>query len=611
MKLNDPHLAPARPDSAFHLDFRPRGRVFPSPADWRDEIVYQVVLDRFERNEDTPSYQPGDNLTLGREGDQGWHFQGGTLRGLARRLDYIQNLGVTSIWVSCPLKQRAVEQTYHGYAIQDFLDVDPRFGTTGDFRALVDAAHDRGMHVILDVVIDHVGDVFMYPEADKPDGGDVMYDGGKRYGFGGWYDGYGKEAKDFSPDDAMWPVEFQDINAFARVGAMDPMNASAAEAKDGDFMSLKKLDLTNPHILRAVINCYKYWIAVVDVDGFRIDALRHVRHPAASDFIHAIREYALSIGKINFLQVGEVADTDEEMRRYIGTNVELRHGGDHDPQSDPDANADYPRLDAVIDFELHRRLIPVLLGERPAIDLHDLYEKRRDFYRDYGRSGRYYLSYLENHDEGGRDRYRLLFGTHEQTPDGYDRPGGDPRLAELASCVLLASMGIPCLYYGTEQGFDGGGEADYFVREAMFGGKWGPFETTGQSFFDEEHPIYARIAKIAEVRKAEPALRYGRQYLRDISGNGVDFGPTALPGAFAFSRVLDVTSIIVVANPSLDWAKGLCVSVDRNLNPPGWQMRNCLDGDWRCEIEENDAGIAFVRLDLPPRGIAILRLSLD
>ena len=599
-----------RPDSAFGLDFRPRGvggQVFESPHDWRDLVVYQVVLDRFDDGQDHPPYKPGETET-GRDEDQSWQFQGGTLNGLKRRLDYIKGLGCTAIWLSCPLKQRAGEQTYHGYAIQDFLDVDPRFGTTAELADMVKAAHERGMYVILDVVIDHAADLFSYEE-----GHDVMYDDGRLYTKGPWHDGGDKEPGSYGRDDAAWPVEFQRDEAWVRQGPMDPMNATAAEAKDADFMSLKKVNLQDPTTLSAMIACYKYWIAVADVDGFRIDAMRHVRHPVASDFVHAIREYALSIGKVNFLQVGEVADDDAEMRRYIGTNVELIHAGDHDPQSDPDETGDYPRLDAVIDFELHRRLIPVLLGDRPATDVGDLLQLRAHYFRDYGRSGRCYLSYLENHDEGARDRHRLLAGTFEHTLDDYDRPGGDPRLAVMASTVLLCSMGIPCLYYGTEQGFDGGSsETDTHVREAMFGGKWGPFDTVGASFFDDEHPIYKGIARACEVRASEPTLRYGRAYLRPISGDGVAFGMPEHEGAFAFARVLDVTEIVVVANPSLNEAKGLCVGVDANLNPPGWKVRDAVHPDGRrYTIEQSDDGQAFVRLDLPARGVAVLRLSLD
>ncbi|MFN9955538.1 MAG: alpha-amylase family glycosyl hydrolase, partial [bacterium] len=92
----------------------------------------------------------------------GLEFTGGNLRGILSKLDYLQELGVTGLWINPPFKQRADLGTYHGYAIQNFLDIDPRFGSRQDLRDLVDAAHDRGMVVLLDVVIDHTGNNWFY-----------------------------------------------------------------------------------------------------------------------------------------------------------------------------------------------------------------------------------------------------------------------------------------------------------------------------------------------------------------------------------------------------------------------------------------------------------------
>jgi glycosidase len=125
----------------------------------------------------------------------------------------------------------------------------------------------------------------------------------------------------------------------------------------------------------------------------------------------------------------------------------------------------------------------------------------------------------------------------------------DPRLGVLAIGYLLTNMGIPCIYYGTEQGFDGAGKEDLYVREAMFGGTWGAFNTSGVHFFNENHPIYKGIARIAQVRAEERPLRYGREYFREISGDGNHFGhPIDGKCTMAFARVLDTTSIVVAMN---------------------------------------------------------------
>ncbi|MBX9670434.1 MAG: hypothetical protein K2X93_22730 [Candidatus Obscuribacterales bacterium] len=86
------------------------------------------------------------------------------IKGIASKLDYLQELGVSGLWINPPWKQRAELETYHGYGIQNFLDIDPRFGTRQDFRDLVDAAHDRGMYVVVDVVFNHSGNNFFYDD---------------------------------------------------------------------------------------------------------------------------------------------------------------------------------------------------------------------------------------------------------------------------------------------------------------------------------------------------------------------------------------------------------------------------------------------------------------
>src|SRR5215218_8507664 len=154
---------PIRPSSVSEIDFAPRGPMFPSPVDWRDQFIYQLLIDRFDDNKEHPPFDPNSTPRGGRDRSRAYHFQGGTLKGVTRRLDYIKGLGCTAVWISPPFKQRQDDPTsYHGYGIQDFLDIDHRFGTNEDLRELVREAHQRGLYVILDVVINHSGDVWGY-----------------------------------------------------------------------------------------------------------------------------------------------------------------------------------------------------------------------------------------------------------------------------------------------------------------------------------------------------------------------------------------------------------------------------------------------------------------
>ncbi len=128
----------------------------PAVADWKDEIIYFVMVDRFANGD--PSNNEGVDL------ENPLAFHGGDLKGLTERLDYIADLGATAIWLT-PVNQQgpSIEvaegtfQPHHGYWADDFNAIDPRYGTEDDLRALVEAAHARGIKVLLDVVYNHVG----------------------------------------------------------------------------------------------------------------------------------------------------------------------------------------------------------------------------------------------------------------------------------------------------------------------------------------------------------------------------------------------------------------------------------------------------------------------
>src|SRR3954470_16330250 len=147
-------------------------------ADYRerlpeDEVVYFVLPDRFE-NGDPSNDQgglTGDRLTTGFDPSAKGFYHGGDLKGLTSKLDYIQGLGATAIWLGPVYKNKPVQGPpgqesagYHGYWITDFTTVDPHFGTEADLHAFVDAAHRRGMKVYLDIITNHTADVIQYRE---------------------------------------------------------------------------------------------------------------------------------------------------------------------------------------------------------------------------------------------------------------------------------------------------------------------------------------------------------------------------------------------------------------------------------------------------------------
>ena len=153
----------------------------PTRPDYRerlpqDEVIYFVLPDRFENGD--PSNDrgglSGGRLTTGYDPTAKGFYNGGDLKGLIKRLDYIQGLGATALWVAPVFKNKAVQGPpghesagYHGYWITDFTEVDPHFGTNADFKALVDAVHARGMKFYMDIVVNHTADVIQLEECES------------------------------------------------------------------------------------------------------------------------------------------------------------------------------------------------------------------------------------------------------------------------------------------------------------------------------------------------------------------------------------------------------------------------------------------------------------
>ena len=581
---------PAHIASAKELDFTPVADVFPSPREWRDQFIYHLLIDRFDSaEENVPRFDPDQVAGRQWDRDDGCQFQGGKIKGVTRRLDYLKGLGVTTVWISPPFKNRQdCALSCHGYGIQDFCAVDPRFGTMDDLRELVREAHARGMYVVLDIIINHTGDNWGYKDDEK-----LQYNETGPYDFGFWRrcgcepapspGTGGGEGSSLGPDDAVWPIGLQNPDAYKRRGRIRNMGgASLEEAINGDFESLKDLDLSNPEVLDTLIRVYKWWVAQTDCDGYRIDTVKHTEPEPTAIFCNAIREYTKSIGKDNFILFGELVAGDEMLQKYVGSNTPV------------ESDTRYPLLDAVLDFPLYFVLEEVIKGKAAPQALIERYEKFRHFYRDYSQAGQYFVTFLDNHDQMHRPYRRFMAGEK------------DCRLAAIGAGYLLTSLGIPCLYYGTEQCFDGAGTSDVAVRENMFGGRYGAFGTAGMHFFREDHPAYQRIAKIAQVRAQERPLRYGRQYFRDISGNGSDFGPpNAGKCTLAYARVLDTTSIVVAMNLDSQ-ERSDHVAVDPNLNPPGTVLTDLLSGR-TYEVKESPTGIACVHVPLASREMVILK----
>ena len=515
---------------------------FPSPADWRDQVIYFLMVDRFNNKSAPPNHLPFDDSTFS-------EFQGGKFSGVQAQLSYIKDLGAGAIWLSPVLKNLPFEpHTYHGYGIHNFLHADPRFADNpanadDELRQLVDAAHKAGLYVILDIVLNHTGNAFAY-NCD-PGETSCTSSGGAQADFRNsarsilWRDATGAALfPDIAtianpPVDALvWPVELHKNDYFRRQGT--------GAGTIGDFASLKQFRTDLDDVQRFLIRAYQFVIARYDIDGFRIDTLRYLLNDLPRLFGNSMREFALSIGKKNFFTYGEVfvGDAEQEIAQFIGRST-----------SD---QSQMVGVDAALDYPLFFKLKPVVKASVPPSELVGMYAFRKqieaNILSSHGDATRFFVTFLDNHDVKERIRYIQPGDEHK-----YDDQ------VTLGIACLYCLPGIPCLYYGTEQGLHGVGN-DEAVREALWGGPG----------FDKSSFFYKQISRIAAVRDAEPALRYGRFYFRPISGNHSDFGVSPFPnGILAFSRILNDEEVIIVANTSTTDSRDVDVIVDVNLSRPG------------------------------------------
>ncbi len=556
----------------------PAGRrpPFPSPSDWRDHWIYFLMIDRFNNPTRPPaSGQQGWNRRFGRH-------QGGNFNGIKEQLGYLKELGVGAIWITPVVKNPAADwdYNYHGYAAQDLLAVDARFGSDGtrttaerELRELVDAAHDLGVYVILDIVLNHTARVFDYwinnTLVAYYENWDILHSA-PLAGIEpeiAWLNGYGQPRADWSgappdpavlgPDDAVHPAGDIRKDFFRRRGSKlsDVADWPTAERgfAVGDFDTMRQLVLeyrvepdnslydlwgTNP-VLTLLVRAYSYFIARYDFDAFRIDTAKYVDPVMLQFFGNAIREFALSLGKKNFFTVGEIWDSDETLARFVGRNAGVNEGFG---------------IDAAKDFPLFQLLRRLPKGQEDVERLPELFEKRKkneaELLSSHGEASRFFVTFLDNHDQSERIRHPL-------TPNAQ---------VKQAIGLLFTLQGIPCLYYGTEQDLSGtvdaNGSPDLAqfegVREALWG-KSSAFDPTGSTF--------TWIRDLSDQRLSLPALRYGRQYFRPISGNGIDFGPARGSGVpISFSRILGDQEVVVLANTSATRPFRGHVQIDRVVN---------------------------------------------
>ena len=630
------------PRSIYDIDFDEltKRKFTPSPDSWNDQVLYFLMLDRFSDGSErggfrdnagkpvkggrTPLATPANPGAVSYDDwiAQGHGWQGGTFKGLRSKLGYLRRLGVTAIWISPVFKQVCFEDTYHGYGIQNFLEIDPHFGTREDLRDLVDEAHRLGIYCILDIILNHCGNVFGYKDVRYQSQNakgewypDPRWDG-KPYVVEGFRDKDGKPTLPFNPPDpaaleaawpegAIWPRELQAPDNFMQMGRITNWD-HFPEFVDADFCNLRKLRLSvdwsgkyprYSSALRTLSFCYFYWIAYADVDGFRIDTVKHMGPEATRFFCTLIHEFAESIGKERFLLAGEVTGG----RRHAWTMVNSTG------------------LNAALGIDdLPQRLENVVTGCSEPREYFGLFRNSQlDDQGDFAWFGQHVITMFDDHDQVRKGGSKSRFC-------------GVPELGKLAFNALALDMttaGIPCIYYGTEQSFDSGRRPsgdDAVLRENMFGGRYGGKCTQGVHHFNEDAPLYQAIARLAELRRQQIALRRGRQFLHEVSGDGEHFGEPKrfgdrLLSLVTWSRVMGDYELLMAFNTDENHPQEMWTTLNPNQRRAGEQLDLLFSYGLEHGVEdlastqyapkaitvEERGNVMCVRLKVGPAGFAI------
>lgn len=574
-----------------------------APGDYRqrlpeDEVTYFLLPDRFANGDPSNDRggMTGDRLYTGYDPADSGFYHGGDLKGALKRLDYIQGLGVTTLWLGPVFRNKAVQcgaggthcsAGYHGYWIEGFDQVDPHFGTEADLRRLVDAAHARGMKVYLDIVINHTADVIQYRECQ---GGSCDYRSHADYPYArrGGVTGEAINAG-FAGDDAA----HQTAENFAKLTAPDfaytPfVPAAEAQVKSpawlnnpiyyhnrgfstfkgesslyGDFGGLDDVMTENPRVVAGMIDIYGGWIDRLGIDGYRIDTARHVNPEFWQQFVPAMIARAKAKGIPHFHIFGEVYDPD------------------------PAALAEHTRIDklpAVLDFGFQSNVEAVIGGDGATERLRT-YFAADPLHEGGVATARTLPTFLDNHDMG---RIAMMIR--------HDKPGiSDAELLRrlaLGHAMLMYLRGAPVIYYGDEQGLAGAG-GDRDSRQDMFASATPAYRAErgaggrhdgSTDRFDAGHPLYRAIAALAKVRAATPALREGDQIVRATDEK---------PGLFAVSRhAADGRELLVAFNSA---TTPITRQVQVDVGSQAWTS---VDG--RCAATASAPGSYTVTL--PPLG---------
>ncbi len=511
------------------------------------DALYLIMPDRFA--DGNPDNNEVDGLrnpvSVDRSNPSGRH--GGDLKGIKDHLDYIQQLGVTAIWLTPVLENDMPGGSYHGYATTDYYKVDPRFGSNEEYRQLVEECHKRGIKVVMDMIFNHCG--LSHPWLEDLPSRDWLNSPIDM-----------NELKANTVDSTggafKMPKDYKQTN-FRLNTNHDPYGSKydLGMTVDAWFtLSMPDLNQRNPHLMTYLIQNSIWWIETTKINGIRMDTYPYADMEAMARWNEAVfREYP------DFNIVGESWLHSEASIAYM--------------QSGNKFNPIDTKLRTVMDF-------PFLNLSRPAFSektmpwgegLNRLYDHLAlDFLYPKPEN---LLIFLDNHDT---DRFLL------EMPK-------DLSQWKQAQVFLLTSRGIPQIYYGTELLMNGNKKVtDGLIRLDMPGGfpgdKTDEFTRDGRSAIQNE--AFDFISCLLNWRKGNKAVAYGKT-LHFMPDNGL----------YVYQRKAGDKKVTVIMNGSDEAVNGIDMSRYAEIMKPGDVFNDVISG--------KQVTIA-AEMDFSPRAVLVL-----
>ncbi len=421
-----------------------------TPAD----VLYLITPDRFANGNPDNDQFPDMADKLNRQDNYGRH--GGDIQGIVDHLDYLKDLGFTAIWVNPVLENDMPNSSYHGYATTDFYKVDPRFGTNEEYRQLSEKAHERGIKVIMDMIVNHCGSEHWWMK-DLP-------------------------ASDWFNYQEEYLEEGNYVNTTHRKTIIqDPHGAKAdlREFEEGWFVpTMPDMNQRNPFVATYLIQNAIWWVEYAGIDGIRMDTYPYADRYFIADWTCALRaEYP------KLMTVGE---------EYVDKPAIVAYW--QEGKVSPDGYRSC--LPSLLDFPIQARLVDALnepvgnwsgwVKAYEALAMDFLYANPYDF-----------VIFPDNHDMS-----RIL----KQVNDNVD-------LFNLAIAYMTTMRGIPQFYYGTEILMTHETPGDHGEIRADYPGGWEGDEVnafTGDGLTDAQKATQEYFRTLLNWRKTSAAVHYGK-----------------------------------------------------------------------------------------------------